>query len=69
MNCISSIATAPMSRTLKTEKLTVSPTLMDLLNENGNKNILLEVSPTLCKIWRICGAVSVHTSVLDRRPR
>jgi hypothetical protein len=46
---------------VKTEKLAVSPTLMDLLNENDNKNILLEVNPALCKIWRIYGAVSVHT--------
>jgi len=35
--CVSFIATAPMARTVKTEYSTVSPTLMDLLNENDNK--------------------------------
>jgi hypothetical protein len=37
MKCVSFIATAPMARTVKTENLAVSPTLMDLLDENDNK--------------------------------
>jgi len=37
MKCVSFIATAPMARTVKTENSTVSPTLMDLLDENYNK--------------------------------
>ena len=37
MKCLSFIATASMARTVKTKNFTVSPTLMDLLDENDNK--------------------------------
>lgn len=37
MKCVGFIATVSISRTVKTENLTVFPTLMDLLDENDNK--------------------------------
>lgn len=36
MKCVSFIATATMAQTVHTENSTVSPTLMDLLDENDN---------------------------------
>jgi hypothetical protein len=33
----------------ETENFAESPTVMDFLNDNDNKNLLLELNPTLCK--------------------
>jgi hypothetical protein len=38
----------------ETENLAESPTLIDFLDEIDNKNLLLELSPTLRKTWKIC---------------